>query len=188
MDSDKTVTANFVQPLEVEVETDSDAWVWVDYPAFNFGDDVDLYAGYLYPESQGNIYLHFDLSSIPSTATVVSAELWLYVSDTYNFYGTGYSLEAVDEPWGEYTVTWDDAPASTQMFTFPGPEDGFVGWHEITDPALTALVQEWVTYPLLNEGLAIIPLPSVISDDEIYVDSRENFSGRAPELVVYYNP
>jgi hypothetical protein len=187
MDSDKTVTANFIPLWSAAAE--GDAWVWEDDPTYNCGDDVDLYAGY--PSiggGQENIYLHFDLSSLPGTTTVVAVELWLYFSQTFNSYGTGYSLAAVDGAWDESLITWDDAPASTPVCTFAGPEDGFIGWYKITDPDLIAKVQDWISNPSANNGLAIAPLPSTTSDDEIYADSRENSSGNAPKLVIRYNP
>jgi hypothetical protein len=191
MDSDKTVTANFVVPVtSPPIETDKDAFVYEDTPATNYGDEIDLYAGY--PSVGGGYeedsYLHFDVSSIDPGATVVYVELWLHTWGTFNTYGTGYSLRAVDDAWDEYTITWENALTltSAQLCTFAGPEDGVVGWFKITNPALTALVQDWVSTSSLNNGLAIKPLPSTESDDEIYLDSRE--TADAPYLVVQYNP
>ena len=167
-----------------------DAWVYEDTPTTNFGDSSDLTAGYAFTGGADELdtYLHFDLSSIPLTATVVSAELYLCLWDTHNFYATGYSLEDVDTTWDESTITWNNAPTSTQVCTFDGPAEGFVGWYKITDPALTALVQVWVANPAANNGLAIKPLPDIASTDQLYLSSREDSSGNAPKLAVRYSP
>jgi uncharacterized repeat protein (TIGR02543 family) len=188
MDSDKTVTANFVGPWSITsppIEADQDAFVYEGTPTDNYGDDIDLCAGYVATGGgeQNDTYLHFDLSSISPTATVVYVELWLHIWDTYNSYHTGYSLAAVDAAWDESIITWEDVPASTPVSTFAGPAD--VGWYKITNPALTALVQSWVETSSANYGLAIIPLLSTTSDDEIFMDSSETPS--APYLVVHYN-
>lgn len=170
------------------VFTNKDAWVYEDTPTTNFGDSQDLVTGYAFTGGGNELdtYLHFDLSSIPPTATVVLAELWIHIWDTFNSYPTVYSLEAVLASWGESTITWNNQPTSTEMFTFGGPGEGFAGWYRITHPALTALVQDWVSGGLANEGLAIIPTLSTTSYDEIDVYSSE--SGDAPYLVVHYNP
>jgi hypothetical protein len=172
-------------------KADKDAWVYESNPTLNTGLSTQITAGYPFTggADEADTYLHFDLSSIPLTATVVSAELYLYLfQETHNFYPTGYSLEDVNTTWVENTITWSNKPATTWICAFDGPAEGFVGWYKITDPALTALVQVWVDDPSVNNGLAIKPEASIISDDQLYLYSREDSSGNAPKLAVRYSP
>jgi hypothetical protein len=89
------------------------------YPEDNFGNGVSLNAMTAdlnripYVE---RAYIDFDLSSIPSKATILNASLILYADTVSNHGGfTGYStsasrnewvLESLTTPWEETTITW----------------------------------------------------------------------------------
>jgi hypothetical protein len=173
-----------------EVAADEDAIVDELMPDTNYGSNTSLWAGYFMDFEEG-AYFHFDLvSTVPIASDVVTAELWVYISETENSLGLGFvfKLQRAIEAWAENTLTWNTEPNTTDVCTFVGPGNGYVGWFKITDPVLTALVQIWVDDPAQNMGLAIVPNWSTPSDDDIDIDSRENLSGNAPKLKVYYNP
>ncbi len=173
-------TANF--------DADEDAWVYEYESTTNYGSATELYAGY-FNDDEEHIFLKFDTSSIPITATVVVAELWIYISDTLNYTGVDFtfSLETTSlvAAWTEGAITWDNAPATTTVTSFAGPIDNYTGWLKIR---ITNLVQDWVDGTLTNNGIAIKPSWGTPSDDEIVVCSRETAFGCSPKLVVFYNP
>jgi hypothetical protein len=173
-----------------EVVADEDAYVSEEFADDNYGSETDLWADY-YRGYEDDAFLYFDLSSIPTTAEVVSAELWIYVSSTWNTQETDlvFSVDEATAAWAEGTVTWNLAPISTQIGTFTGPPDGYVGWWQIIEPALNRVVQAWISDPSLNNGIVILPdwTATDAPYDGISIDSNDNASGRAPELVVHYN-
>jgi len=172
-----------------EVVANEDARVSEEFADTNYGSEPDLWADY-YRGYADDAFLYFDLSSIPTTAEVVNAELRIYISSTWNTQESDFvfSVEDADKAWAEGTVTWNLAPTSTQIGTFTGPPDGYVGWWQITEPALNRVVQAWISDPSLNNGIVILPDWTVTEApyDGISIDSKENASGRAPQLVVHY--
>ena len=178
----------------VAAEVVEDAYVWQEDPdtAFGLDDNRKLYAGY-YDEDgetgdEQDIYLYFDVSSIPAGATVTSAQLLIYISDTANTIAEDFifSVEDADDSWTEGTLTWNNSPASTAVTTFDGPDDEAVGWLEIELPV--SLIQGWVDYPGQNNGIGIMPQWNEADGDNdgIAVDSSENGSGNKPTLIIYY--
>lgn len=69
-------------------------------------------------------YIQFNLGTIPSNATVISAKLYLYAYDpgngghipTTQYFGVG----RVTSSWNESTVTWNTKPGVTTEMSFPG--------------------------------------------------------------------
>lgn len=180
--------------LGVAVEVIEDAYAWQEDPdaALGLDDRRNLYAGY-YDEDgetgdEQDTYLYFDVSAIPAGATVTSAQLWIYISDTTNTIGEDFifSIEDADDTWTEGALTWNNSPTSTTVTTFDGPDDGAVGWLEIDLPV--SLIQGWVDYPGLNNGIVIVPQWDEAdgNNDRIAVDSSESSSGNKPTLIVYY--
>ncbi len=171
-----------------EIVADADTWTWIWAPDTNYGSDTELCAGY-FEDDEEHIYLHFDTSSIPATATVYSAEIWIYIDYTYNYTGVSFlfSLETPDAAWVENVITWNNAPTSTPVVDFTGPRNWFTGWFRIKGTEIDNLVQGWIDGGINNYGVAIKPSWLAPSDDEIYVDSFETIGGRPPQLVVKYN-
>jgi hypothetical protein len=81
-------------------------------------------------------WLKFDISSIPSGDTIVSAQLSLYISDNYN--GRSYLLQhSTTTSWGETTITWNNQPTSfSQSHSANAPSggaQGYISWDVTTD-------------------------------------------------------
>jgi len=103
-----------------------------------------------YP-SKGRTYFQFDLSDIPSTARITSAEFFAYWNNTFVEHGTGiysrYSISStyirrVTEAWDENTITWNDQPSSitTNQVIVPAPETGTSDFEiDITNLLIDAL-------------------------------------------------
>lgn len=101
-------------------------------------------------------YIQFDLSSIPSTATILSADLHF---DVQTGNPVPLAFEKATASWNESTITWgNQAPVtsngsftSTAVTTIEGPFRN----HEYNNTALKVFIQEWVNYPHLNFGMRL---------------------------------
>jgi hypothetical protein len=95
----------------------------------------DNYSGYA--------YILFDLSSIPSNAIIISADLWLTLTDIGGYGEWGVTIGAhycPDNSWSETEITWNNKPAFN---TKPTDTEGFwLVWLPSTDSwNITADVQ-----------------------------------------------
>ena len=175
------------------VRADKDAVVIEAAPDTNFGNYQTLTAGDVNigdPDADGNYYafLHFDLSDIPTDATVTSVELRLYVSNTVNNFGSDFpfGIYEVTSPWSEMGIVWDAQPTTSHIVDFSGPPDGYTGWVSINLAELVNLVQGWVSDPTSNHGLCIKPefASAPGKSDGMDFGSRESLYD--PNLVVEY--
>ena len=88
------------------------------YPNTNYGSSEELvtrneYGGGGSPGYGVDTLIEFDLSEIPSGATIVNANLYLYFSRwTENFPGGRLlTMHQITENWDEFTVTWNTKPS-----------------------------------------------------------------------------
>jgi len=137
-----------------------DSWLNSDYPTTNYGADVSAHLQYVTPDRQ----LHsFDLSSIPSNATITSATLSFYVYQVSG--GTpNVSCYRVLKQWDEMQATYNNRLTGTAWGT-PGLLSGTdyyataiatsgnisaAGWANFT---VTSQVQSWVNGSQTNYGV-----------------------------------
>jgi len=133
-----------------------DSYIRENYPNNNYGSDSALYLrdrdGYTY-----RIYIRFDLSSIPSGATINTAKLRLYYYDYSDLYddpaGKQVDVHRVTGgSWSEDTITWNNAPAYDSTATSSTNMPSSFGWVEwdVTDD-----VQDMVNGTVDNYGWCI---------------------------------
>lgn len=125
-------------------------------------------------------FIRFNLDPIPNGATVLSADLELYLTDIDETGAQTYTrLEAVEESWAEMTLTWNNQPD----FTFTNYDEQTVsdtsGWKTWQ---ADALVNEWVTGQRTNHGLAVIS--GGLGSLPAHFHSREGSTTRQPRLCV----
>lgn len=137
------------------------------YPDANYGGSgtMKLHSG---AGGRQRLLVKFDISSIPSTATVEEATLTLfawYRSPAYRVTANAYRIE---RHWNEDEATWNHATAA-DFWSLPGCGDPIYDY-DPTPVAATSLnytnqhyswdvkdaVQQWIADPLGNEGLLII--------------------------------
>ncbi|MEM5776578.1 MAG: DNRLRE domain-containing protein, partial [Anaerolineaceae bacterium] len=127
--------------------------------------------------------LRFDLSDIPNGATVTSATLYLYGSNTAN--NQVISIYSVTTAWTETGATW-------QSWTTPGGDfdnrtayAAFIPTQVNCSAAidLTGLVQEWVDGSLPNHGMLLF---ATGSNHAFSFSTKEDSTSleRAPHLEV----
>lgn len=129
----------------------------------NYGSDIYLKA-FCIPGSAGGQntnrgLLYFDLSTIPAGSQVLSAQLDLYATGFINTLLPGHFgnnlayIEQVTAPWNEFTVTWNNQPASTALNR--GVLQPSTSSTQDYSVNLNALIQGLVNNPAINFGLLL---------------------------------
>ena len=132
--------------------------------------------------------LKFDLSSIPTTATIQSAEFVFYVAVE----GQGFNMHRMLVPWDEATTTFasignrhyaannTDAEITVNA-NWPGLNN-YVGLDSIPIPSNT--IQNWINGTQTNNGWLMI---ATHADDGQQLRSSENFTQNTrPRLKITY--
>jgi hypothetical protein len=132
-----------------------------------------------------------ELSTIPSNAKVISAELKLYgVSDSDPNYGNNQSIiQRITSVWDEQTITWNSQPTTTltNQITVPKSTSEY-NWNFIDSSAnLVAMVQNMISNPENNFGF-MFRLVTEETYRRLSFASSDYYSNPAlyPELTVTY--
>jgi hypothetical protein len=161
-----------------------DTYIKADSPLSNFGDDTTFEVR---PDNNADRrgLVKFDLSSIPTNATISSATLYLHEKSSKA--GQTTSIYRVTSPWNENTVTWlswsllgGGFDGSISYFTFVPDQSNCMLTLDIT-----SLVQLWVngTYP--NHGLMLYSMgPNHIIS---YASKEDGTADRRPKLDIVYS-
>ena len=174
-----------------------DTYIHEWYPNIPFGSNARLVAR---SYDHASILIRFDLSSIPTNAQVVSADLQLFSTDRTNMGSMHLNAYPMARPWSELNATWLLADTGV-AWTAPGARaSGFDYLDQLGDRTLVDrildwfkwnvrdMVQGWVANPSTNYGLILKGIPG---DDEAQVEygfrasEHENVNER-PKLVVRY--
>ncbi len=133
-------------------------------------------------QSGATSYLQFDLSALPSGATVSKATVRLYV-DAVTGTGGAFDVFEVDRPWSEQTLTAGNAPALGNSATGGKPVTiTAANRSEFVLVDITELAQRWLSGALPNHGLA---LSFTSGSGGFSFDSKEaTYTSHEPELQV----
>ncbi len=150
-------------------------------PDMNFGNSIFLA---VQNQSGANGYaaslLFFNLSSIPSDATILSANLRLYCFN--NTDGVVLRIERLEETpsWTETGVTWNNMPYGT----FPPPPYYFEILHtQYESYDVKEIVQGWVSETNENNGFQLI---TTTSEASATFYSNEQGNNYTPKLIISY--
>jgi hypothetical protein len=163
----------------------------------NYGSNVYLNA-YCIAGAQGGqntnrALLSFNLTSIPTTAIVQSADLYLYGTGFINsmlpghFGSNASSIECVTSSWSESAVTWNSAPTTTPTNAATLPQSTSANQDYIV--SVTAMTQYQVANPSLNYGFLfrnIVENPSAPAG-LLFWSSDHSDPNKRPKLCVTYN-
>ena len=139
--------------------------------------------------------IDFDLSVYPFGTTVLKAELFLYADKNSSDFPNGHEqltesneciARRVVEDWNEYSVTWNNRPASTTLheITIPPSETNFQDY--VID--VTELVQDMIDDPSVSFGFLIKIKQEVFYTNMVF-GSRDNQDKNIhPKLVVNFEP
>jgi len=140
----------------------------------NYGNAAQI-SGMMIPGNSGGFnngqgVFDFDLSSIPSGSTILSASLNLYalvdgtgvLSNGHVGSGNSCFIERITEPWNENTVTWNNRPNYTSI-------------NAVSLPASTSPFQDYLNIDVKN----------LVEDMIVSIDSSNGFLLRLQNEVVY---
>lgn len=113
-----------------------DSYIEVDFRNYNYGDSVYLLTRGFYDFHDGDFtgaksYLKFDLTRIPSSANIKSAELKLFLNTEPLTTSTVYVYYCSDNDWNELFINWNNAPSyeTTPIDTYyPVDSEGWYSW------------------------------------------------------------
>lgn len=168
-----------------------DTYIWDNSPATVRGADTSFVQdknSALAPADERKSLLKFDLSGVPNGATILTAELQMYVGVE----GQGFTMYRMLAPWDEnttyasignrYFLTNNTDAESAVNATWPGV-DTYVG--PITVPVPVSTIQNWVNGTMTNNGWLMI---ATDIDDGQQIRSREHPSQPdRPKLVITYS-
>ena len=133
--------------------------------------------------------IDFDLSSIPSTAVITDAKLYLY---TYNSPRTGQHLginlsylQRITSGWDEMSVTWNTAPATTALHQAILPTSTSVNENYVVD--VKELVQDYVADKAHSFGFMLRLADETIYKRMIFASSDNTNIGIHPKLILTYH-
>ena len=180
--------------LQPGPDTGKDAFVWDYHPDNSFGDDdrldVTAWTGGGVPYVS-RIYFQFDLSSVPFSATINSAELSLYFNPTTENYNGMHSganssiIRRVTNAWEENTVTWNNQPSTTSLHQVNLPETTS-GTQDFLDIDVTQLVSDIVNGDSQNFGFMMKLQVEEFYADLIFASSNHADTALHPKLVINY--
>jgi hypothetical protein len=172
----------------IELPLIQDGYMYETGPAGPGGDgsSSELCVG-INPDN-GNWYsaLKFDISGIPTNATITSATLICFY---YDYYGKGpydrwVSLYGAHGNWDESTITWKK-PSKYGWYINTNIIGNSTGWYGWASTSFTKLVQDWVEGVHHNYGLILAH-----AYDTGERDHRLRFYSKTgthkPKLVVTY--
>ena len=162
--------------------TNVDSQVKEDKPDTNEGtnDRVEVKAQ---TNKVARVFLQFDLSSIPSTATIDTALVRTLIETPPNASET-YEEQRAAAAWGELTITWNNQPgvSGTAVTTQTGTTGGV--WNEW---GVGADVQDFVDGTATNNGWRI-KAQDEASNEKTKYHSKENIidPSLSPQIRVFY--
>lgn len=188
---DAAIDAAPLPPVSVTLPVTADTYVDSINPSTVFGTTISLVVdGGTQPAT---MLLRADLSSIPATAHVTSAELHVWTSTDE---GSTVGVYKVTEAWTEAAATYRDRMTGTPWTAQgagPGSRDTTLLGSITPDamiaervvPNLGPLVQGWVTASATNFGVAVA---SNQSDGSTYRSREDTTTTHRPYFAITYQP
>jgi hypothetical protein len=150
----------------------ADSYAWSLQPTQNYGSQIALVV-----KSGANSYIQFNLSTLPTGASVSKATLRLFVDAVAK--NGSFNVYPVTSSWSESTLTWNTAPTVGASVAGPITVNGS-SLNQFVLIDVTSLVQGWVSGSTVNHGLA---LELVGTTGSFSFDSKESFlTAHQPEL------
>ncbi|AUX41281.1 uncharacterized protein SOCE26_026910 [Sorangium cellulosum] len=162
--------------------TVEDSTIWETFPTWTDSTQI-LRTGTLTDFGVRHAVVRFDLSPVPSQATVVSATLRLqqiYRDDTSS---STIDLHRITSPWSEPTVTWQglgngaafDPAVAASFQSLPGAG--------VRSVDLTSLTAAWLSGSAPNHGVLLEEAPVLTTS---FRSSEDSDPARRPSLEVCY--
>ena len=166
----------------------ADACVLEAYSTLNVGTMRDMWAGYDdNPDTfakRVRSLVKFNLSSIPTGATVSSAKLRLYLIASWDFPNRYRTVKAYrpGAAWSEGTVNWSNAPSPKESYGSVSIKHGSYRWYELD---VTDLIGAYLAGTYTDTGI-MIRGPESSGSDSGYRSFSTREGPYPPELVIDY--
>ncbi len=157
--------------------TVADAYIWASSPDYT-GNWENLYTGNV-GSSRKQTLIRFDLSFIADTATVDSALLSLYRTDSDG--NRTVNVHRITTSWTESGVTWNNFGSGYDPAILGSFQAGGSGWKTVD---VADLVQGWVDSTYVNYGLLLDDPTTVADENEVYHSSEYGTISMRPELEI----
>jgi len=130
-----------------------DTYIASGKPDNNFGSATNMGIGYSNTGNQAmRMLLQFNLSSIPTYATVNSATIYLYQYAASGVSNMGFQAQYAVSPWSEYNATWNNANYIGGSWLPVGNFPSTLGWLSFNS---VNLFRTWVSGAEPNYGLIV---------------------------------
>lgn len=160
-----------------------DTYIASGNPTGNYASATNLGIGYNGAGPQAmRMLLQFNLSSIPTYATVNSATIFLYQVAASGVANMGFQAQYAVSPWNEYNATWNNA---NYIGGSPLPIGNFpstLGWLSFNS---VNLIRSWVSGAEPNYGLIVTGNEDPAANSSRYFYSS-NASGNRPYVDINY--
>ncbi len=161
-----------------QAPAEADAYVASSTPSTNYAFSTVL-------ALQPNVYsyIRFNLSGIPSGATVQKAVLRIYMNYPSNAVAGTFDVYQINTAWSETSLTWSNKPALGVSATGGHPVSlGSSNYQNFVLVDITPLVQNWVNGTIPNNGVALMTTTTGAS---YQFDSKEaTYTSHQPELEI----
>ena len=175
-----------IQPNPIEGK---DSMVVNQIPDANYVDNQYFSLGNLSASVFLRGHLQFNVSSIPTEAVIVNADLKLYQYQTIGTEGFTIGLHQVTESWEENIITWnnqpDYLPSSESIVTITVGAITWLSWD------IASLLQGWVDGSIVNYGILLKDTDEPMGDTFIrcYTSDYITNPNQCPKLeITYYVP
>ncbi|EGK08454.1 cell wall-associated protein [Desmospora sp. 8437] len=158
-----------------------DTFVGEKQPTTNFGTVTYFTVGNNPDHGKSRALLKFDLQPLLSSATITSAKLSVYQTNT-STKAERENLHPITENWSETTATWNKQPAVGTAISNQTVTDA--GWYDFD---LTSLARDWYTGKIANHGVSLRHATETNDRKSYYSSEFANYEGtRKPKLTITY--
>jgi hypothetical protein len=183
----QTVMPDGTTQTEVVIPVTQDTYVTSNQPTTNWCGSNWLRLGYDIDEGKGaeRIYLYFNVSSIPSNATVNWANFQIYqhtIVPSGDPDQMGVTSRHLANSWSQCSVTWSSNQPDWGAEISTGWIPNTYGWIQ---GDVTSLVRQWVSGAHANNGVILIGDERVQERERGFYSSRD--VSRYPRLIVNYS-
>jgi hypothetical protein len=167
-----------VEGFTVEITVETDTYVDEANTGEAHGSDTSLKAGYVHATDRHyEAYFKFLLSSIPGGASIESVTFRVYPTSSTD---SALQIKKLDSAFSDST-TWATKPTLGSFIVSGVYTAG--DYNNVSDDDLTALVRDWQSGAVTNEGLALVQEGT---DDGIVVILSKEDGSDPPLLKVEY--
>jgi hypothetical protein len=175
-------TPNDPNAPETNFWLSQDTYIASGQPTNNFGSATNMGIGYNSSGPQAmRMLMQFNLSGIPTNATVNSAVVYMYQVSAVGQADMGFQAQYAVSPWNEYNATWNNTNyiggATLPVGNFPST----IGWLSIN---AVNLFRNWISGAEPNYGLIITGNETPANNYRYFYSS--NAGGNRPYVDINY--